>query len=274
MSKPGPSRLTWFPFYVDDFLGGTSSFLQAELGAYLQALLAQWQSKDLCAIPDDAARLSSICRGPMPKVVRSKFTAVTIEGAQYLRNERLAREWERAKQEHANRLRRAKAGAQAVHQAPSQAPLKAPLGGVLQATTSHMSHEIPKESLPTPQEGGAGGGAAPEPGKRAKSRYSAEQCVAYGRTRGDVHNPEGWGRSIYQSGKCDAMMDEFFQGNGSSVPGDTETPMYLGAPVKFSNQAELDHFNAIRKREIEAGRKSDVVTIQNLIAEEHNGPAR
>jgi uncharacterized protein YdaU (DUF1376 family) len=95
------SRLAWFPFYVDDFLGGTSAMLVGELGAYLAALLAQWQSGDLQAIPDDPARLARVCGGePFPPIVRAKFKSVDIDGARFLRNTRLATIWEKQKAAH------------------------------------------------------------------------------------------------------------------------------------------------------------------------------
>jgi uncharacterized protein YdaU (DUF1376 family) len=93
------TRLSWFAFYVDDFLGGTIGWLQAHLGAYLQALLGQWKSGDLQAIPADEETLSIICHGPLPDRVRAKFVEIDIDGRKYLRNERLASEWAKAKQE-------------------------------------------------------------------------------------------------------------------------------------------------------------------------------
>lgn len=95
------SRLAWFPFYVDDFLGGTSTMLVSEIGSYLAAMLAQWQSGDLQAIPDDPARLARICGGePFPASVRTKFESIIINDKAYLRNTRLAKTWEKQKAAH------------------------------------------------------------------------------------------------------------------------------------------------------------------------------
>lgn len=107
------SRLAWFPFYVDDFLGGTSAMLPAELGAYLSAMLAQWQSANLQAIPDNEARLARICAGePFPAIVREKFQQIIIDGKPYLRNKRLADIWKKQKAVHDAQ---AKAGKQAAN---------------------------------------------------------------------------------------------------------------------------------------------------------------
>lgn len=75
--------------------------LPAELGAYLSAMLAQWQSANLQAIPDDEARLARICAGePFPAVVREKFERVIIDGKPYLRNIKLAGIWAKQKAVH------------------------------------------------------------------------------------------------------------------------------------------------------------------------------
>jgi 5-methylcytosine-specific restriction endonuclease McrA len=59
--------------------------------------MAQWQSGDLQAIPDEHDVLVCICSGPMSVRVRKKFISITIDGDKYLQNERLAHEWQRAK---------------------------------------------------------------------------------------------------------------------------------------------------------------------------------
>ena len=131
------SRLAWFPFYVDDFLGGTSALLPAELGAYLSALLAQWQSGDVKGIPNDPIRLAVVCRGSdFTCVVRNKFAVVEIGGHQYLRNERLAREWDKAKAEHDARVRGGKSRAQQAAQEGVELPGELPA-------------ELPHNPLPT-----------------------------------------------------------------------------------------------------------------------------
>lgn len=75
--------------------------LLSEIGAYLSAILAQWQSGSLQAIPDDESRLARICGGEaFPQAVRAKFKSIIIEDKPYLRNNRLARIWEKQKTAH------------------------------------------------------------------------------------------------------------------------------------------------------------------------------
>jgi uncharacterized protein YdaU (DUF1376 family) len=96
--------LAWFPFYVDDFLGGTITLSDTETGRYLWCLAAQWSSGDRCAIPNNSDRLRTICRGSDPgSEVLSKFEKVTIDGEEYLRNERLAEEWRKAQTEYSTK---------------------------------------------------------------------------------------------------------------------------------------------------------------------------
>jgi hypothetical protein len=91
--------------------------LPAELGAYLLALLEQWSSKEVQAIPDEPARLTRITGlAEFPQAVRVKFIAVEINGAKYLRNERLAREWDKAKREHDAKVQAGKLRAEQVAQ--------------------------------------------------------------------------------------------------------------------------------------------------------------
>src|SRR5262249_54750905 len=69
-----------------------------ERGAYLNAMLAQWQSGELQAIPDDPARLAQICGLPeFPLVVREKFTEIRINGRQFLQQKRLKDIWAKQK---------------------------------------------------------------------------------------------------------------------------------------------------------------------------------
>src|SRR5262245_53242745 len=73
----------------------------AERGAYLSALLQQWQSGERQCVPDELERLRVICGGDgFTLAVREKFIEVEIDGRKYLRNERLANEWSRAFAEH------------------------------------------------------------------------------------------------------------------------------------------------------------------------------
>lgn len=75
--------------------------LTSEVGAYLQALLAQWQTGELQAIPDDPERLSRICGGQyFTAAVRAKFKSIEIEGGLFLQNVRLAGIWKKQKAVH------------------------------------------------------------------------------------------------------------------------------------------------------------------------------
>lgn len=121
------SALAWFPLFVDDFLGGTSALLPAELGAYLAALLAQWQSAELKAIPDDRARLVRICGGTdFTKPVRNKFVQVEIDQQPYLRNKRLAAIWDKQFAEHEAKVRGGKARARQLAEVPAERPALLP----------------------------------------------------------------------------------------------------------------------------------------------------
>jgi uncharacterized protein YdaU (DUF1376 family) len=102
----GVSRLSWFPFYVDDFLGGTTTLSGAECGRYLLCLAAQWASAERGAISAAPDKLRAICRGedPGPDVLE-KFQAITVNGLPYLRNQRLWKEWGKAKAEYDGRKR-------------------------------------------------------------------------------------------------------------------------------------------------------------------------
>jgi len=80
-----------FQFYVDDFLGGTLHFSDAEKGLYITLLCAQWSAGSL---PDDDDELATFSNGNTPlKRVKSKFQKGE-DGR--LRNQRL--EIERQKQ--------------------------------------------------------------------------------------------------------------------------------------------------------------------------------
>ena len=55
MKSLGPS----FPFYVDDFIGGTQHMTAAEIGAYVLLLCHQWREGSL---PSNPSLLTRICR--------------------------------------------------------------------------------------------------------------------------------------------------------------------------------------------------------------------
>ena len=81
-----------FPFYVQDFICGTSLMTAEQVGGYLRLLCQQW---DKGGIPDDdklLKRLSGIRKASTLNVVKEKF-AKCEDGM--LRNERLEREREK-----------------------------------------------------------------------------------------------------------------------------------------------------------------------------------
>jgi uncharacterized protein YdaU (DUF1376 family) len=102
------SRLSWFPFYVDDFIGGTLNMTSAEVGQYILLLCAQWSSKDRQSMPSDRAQLTIICKGVPPSaVVMKKFEGVGSDSDQEggLRNNRLFSEWSKAREQHSAKSR-------------------------------------------------------------------------------------------------------------------------------------------------------------------------
>jgi len=123
---------------------------QAEIGAYILALLEQWASKDLKAIPDHPRTLRRIARGPFPASVRHKFVSVEINGEAYLRNERLAEEWVSAKAEHAARVNGGKRR-RGCSSATSSAAAEHPAQGQL-----HARGYPPPEPEPEPEEAHTG----------------------------------------------------------------------------------------------------------------------
>lgn len=59
-----------FQFYADDFLAGVADMTQAEVGAYILLLCAQWSRG---AIPTDPARAAMIAKGEVSPHVMAKF---------------------------------------------------------------------------------------------------------------------------------------------------------------------------------------------------------
>ena len=59
-----------FQFYPDDFVGGVADMTQAEVGAYILLLCAQWGRGE---IPLDAERAALIAKGAVSAHVMSKF---------------------------------------------------------------------------------------------------------------------------------------------------------------------------------------------------------
>jgi uncharacterized protein YdaU (DUF1376 family) len=218
----GKTRLHWFAFWVDDFLGGTTNMLQVHLGAYLQAILAQWKSGDLQAIPADEETIRVICRGPMYARVRAKFTEIEVEGEKYLRNERLAAEWLNAKREYETRRNRGKAGAEGRRRAASSTtPSTTP------STTS---------STPQPITHKKNGLAVARPGARVDER---DPLVATFKRRYQMKYeiPYRW-----QRGKDDSRLEALRKDlNGALTSADWETAAanYLASPQASHTLAGL-----------------------------------
>jgi len=215
--------LTWFPFFVDDWLGGTVGMLQGELGAYLQALIAQWKSGDFQAIKDDKKYLRNVCRGPMTSQVREKFTTVTIKGQRYLRNKRLAEIYEDQVKAHQKRSDRARTAAQARHgHTPSNAPSSAP-GMLPQKLDKVLVSEV--GSLLKENSSSSSGAAL-----AGFSKFSYEECLAFARTQPRVRNHEAFAVTIHRSGEQDSQIESFLQSNETDGVQDwRDLPQFKGA---------------------------------------------
>jgi uncharacterized protein YdaU (DUF1376 family) len=127
------ARLGWFPFDVDAYLGGTLTFTQAEHGAYLLALLAQFTSGDRQSIPGDLDRLEVLCRGPVSEHVLGKFDRLK-DGS--LRNARMAQTCFVAKRQHERAVLGGKLRAQQAKTQHSSSTATAELPVVLQLSSS------------------------------------------------------------------------------------------------------------------------------------------
>lgn len=94
-------RLSWFRFYPDDWWGGIRSLSVPDTGAYLLLILDQWGSGDRQLIDAEPERLRLMLRGldPSPAVLE-KFEEIDIDGRKFLRNKRIAQEWEESKREY------------------------------------------------------------------------------------------------------------------------------------------------------------------------------
>lgn len=115
--------MSWFPFYVDDFLGGTSHMTDAEVGRYVLCLIAQWSSGEQAAILGGEQSLKAMCRGNDPgPVVLEKFAQVDGSSPKRLRNKRLYDEWVKAKREHDGKANGGKRAAKQVGQLPTKPP--------------------------------------------------------------------------------------------------------------------------------------------------------
>jgi hypothetical protein len=78
----------------------------------LYLLLAQFGAKDRKAIPADSGSLKMLCFGEMPgPKVLAKFEEVIVDGQKCLRNNRMAEEWDIAKEEYEAKKRGAELGA-------------------------------------------------------------------------------------------------------------------------------------------------------------------
>ncbi len=138
------SRFAWLPLYVDDWIGGTCALLPAERGAYLSALLAQWQSGETRGIPDDPARLVLICGGnDFTAAVRSKFQEVKIKGQPYLRNKRLCEIWEKQKAQQDGRSKGGKTRAERYADPPADPPADAATNSLADTPLRARASQIP-----------------------------------------------------------------------------------------------------------------------------------
>lgn len=134
--KPPPA----FQFYVDDFLGGTLHFSDAEKGLYITLLCVQWSTG---SIPDDDSEILSYSKGKTSLVrVKQKFKKCA-DGK--LRNTRM--EIERKKQ---NAFRRSRSENGKRGGRPPKASANLVLSGSLPLGNSSLSETKAKKSSPTP----------------------------------------------------------------------------------------------------------------------------
>ena len=94
-----------FQFYADDFLAGTLGMSQAEVGAYILLLSAQWSRGQ---IPSDDDRLHRLAAGPVSADVLAKFP-VADDGER--RNLRMERERQKQSEFREKQSRKGAAGA-------------------------------------------------------------------------------------------------------------------------------------------------------------------
>jgi hypothetical protein len=86
--------MSWFPFYVNDWLGSMSvkAMSNEQLGIFISLLVCQWNHDD-CKFPEDIGYISGLCKAdltdPKNSVVLSKFKK---DGGYY--NEKLRDIWE------------------------------------------------------------------------------------------------------------------------------------------------------------------------------------
>jgi len=126
MARPRQAkpRLSWFRFFSDDFLGGTQDFTTEQIGAYLLLLTCQWASKNRKIIPSDETVIRRIIRwdpGTLsgtdsdtkntlkwkefwPKI-RLKFDEIRLFDGVFLRNKRMAEEWDAAQSDYYGRVK-------------------------------------------------------------------------------------------------------------------------------------------------------------------------
>lgn len=127
-----------FQFYVDDFLGGTMNFTDAELGLYIRLLCVQWSTG---SVPDDDLELANYGKGTTPvSKVKLKFKKCP-DGT--LKNNRM--EIERKKQ---NAFRKSRSLNGKLGGRPSKASGKL----VVLKTEAKKSSPSPVSSLLSPEE--------------------------------------------------------------------------------------------------------------------------
>lgn len=208
MSKKA-SRLAWFPMYGEDFLGGCQMFTQAEVGAYVLALIAQWSSRGEKAIPDDPENLKAICRGPMSARVRAKFETIEGTEAKGLRNQRLASEWDTAVRTHDH----ARSAARSRYKQPAEQPPGQPSEQPVEQPneqhhnsqlTTHNSHETTHSAQ-----------AMRARGQPSGSRFSIEECERYASGQTGIKNYVGYATTVFRTGEADDRIAEWLDSQRS-----------------------------------------------------------
>jgi uncharacterized protein YdaU (DUF1376 family) len=112
--------LHYFPFYVNDWLGGeaTSQMTPAQEGAFIRLLAISWQSKTApCTLPDDDTALAQMSRlGPQWKklgpFIKQQFELINGR----LRNRKLWLVYQESLDKHQRRVNAGRLGAEAKHQ--------------------------------------------------------------------------------------------------------------------------------------------------------------
>jgi uncharacterized protein YdaU (DUF1376 family) len=128
----------WFRFFSDDFVGGTLTMSNEEVGQYVRMLLAQWASGEKQAVPEE--KISWLIRTALSPTVREKFVEVEIDGEKALSNLRMAAEYEGARAEFDAK---SAGGRKTADKTLGKSPAKSP--------TKRATKKAPKSALPEPE---------------------------------------------------------------------------------------------------------------------------